>query len=198
MRRHNKVWQQLLLGLLGLKGLRPARLAPLLGYSIRPQRCQEIDLRVPRRGRAAVRQIDNLTLVGPVDCGMRLFDEAPEAFRQPVISAGLPAISIHPLLDDHPLPIVGYDETMQVQVEPVLHRGTIDLRDEPAGSRQPAAVKPNPLADGDQLVRRLPRMLAARAANVNSEIGRERPEPSLLARRLRSWLCPTSASPFPS
>src|SRR5947207_10883913 len=98
MRRHNKVWQQLLLGLRGLKGLRPARLAPLLGYSIRPQRCQEIDLRVPRRSRAAVRQIDNLTLVGPVDCGMRLFDEAPEAFRQPVISAGLPAISIHPLL----------------------------------------------------------------------------------------------------
>jgi hypothetical protein len=134
---------------------------------------------VPRRGRAAVRQIDNLTLVRPVDRGVRLFDEAPEAFRPPVISAGLPAISIHPLLNDHPFPIVGYDETMQVQVEPVLHGGTIDLRDEPAGSRQHVAVKPNPLADGDQLVRRLPRMLAAPAANVNSEIGCERPEPSL-------------------
>src|SRR5258705_701116 len=102
MRRHNKVWQQLLLGLRGLKGLHPARLAPLLGYSIRPQRCQEIDLRVPRRGRAAVRQIDDLTLVGSIDCGMRLFDEAPEAFRQPVISAGLPASSLHPPLGDHP------------------------------------------------------------------------------------------------
>src|ERR1051326_4551070 len=179
MLRHNKVWQQLLSGLLRLKRRRPARLAPLLRYSIRPQRCQEIDLRVPRHGRAAVRQIDNLALVGPVDCGMRLFDEAPEAFRQPVISAGLPAVSIHPLLNDPPLPIIGYDEPMQVQVEPVLPRGTIDLRDEPAGSRQHAAVKPNPLADGDQLVRRLPRMPAAPAANVNSEIRRERPEPAL-------------------
>src|SRR3954447_20755174 len=110
---------------------------------------------------------------------MRLFDEAPEAFRQPVISAGLPAISIHPLLNDHPLPILGYDETMQVQVGPILHRGTIDIRDEPAGSRQHAAVKPNPLADGDQLARRLVRMLAAPAANVNSEIGLEGPQPSL-------------------
>src|SRR2546421_1063097 len=120
MRRHNQVWQQLLLGLRGLKGLRPARLAPLLGYSIRPQRCQEIDLRVPRRGRAAVRQIDNLTLVGPVDSGMRLFDEAPEAFRQPVISAGLPAVSLHSPLDDHPFPLVRYDETMQGQGGPRL------------------------------------------------------------------------------
>src|SRR5436190_13846818 len=179
MRRHNKVWQQLLSGLLRLKRRRPARAAPLLRYSIRPQRCQEIDLRVPRRGCTAVRQVDNLTLVGPVDRGMRLFDEAPEAFRQPVISAGLPAISIHPLLNDHPLRIVGYDETMQVQVEPVLHRGTIDLRDEPAGSRQPAAVQPNPPADGEHLVPRLPRMLASPAANVNSEIGREWPQPSL-------------------
>src|SRR5438045_8751286 len=114
MRRHNKVWQQLLLGLRGLKGLRPARLAPLLGYSIRPQRCQEIDLRVTRRGRAAVRQIDNLTLVGPVDCGMRLFDEAPEAFRQPVISSRCPAVSIHPQLSDHPLPHLRYGEAPEL------------------------------------------------------------------------------------
>src|SRR5436305_11721873 len=110
---------------------------------------------------------------------MRLFDEAPEAFRQPVISAGLPAISIHPLLNDHPLRIVGNDETMQVELEAILHRGTINLRDEPAGPRQHAAVKPNPLADGDQLVRRLVRMLAAPAPNVNSEIGLEGPQPSL-------------------
>src|SRR5438270_12742197 len=94
MRRHNKVWQQLLLGLLRLNGLRPARLAPLLGYSIRPQRCQEIDLRVPRRGRAAVRQIDYLTLVGPVDCGMRLFDEAPERSEERRVGKELRALRL--------------------------------------------------------------------------------------------------------
>src|SRR2546429_9480161 len=102
---------------------------------------------------------------------MRLFDEAPEAFRQPVISAGLPAVSIHPLLNDHPLPIVGYDEAMQVQVAPVLHRGTIELRNQPPGSRHPAALQPNPLPVGAQPVRPMPRMLAAAAANVKSENG---------------------------
>jgi hypothetical protein len=67
---------------------------------------------LPRCGRAAVRQIDDLTLIGPVDRGMRLLDEAPETLRQPVIPAGLPAIPIHPLLDYHPFAIVRNDEAM--------------------------------------------------------------------------------------
>lgn len=81
MRRYNEVWQLLLFGLPRSGGLSAARLAPLLGYSIRPQRRQEIDLRLPRCGRAAVRQIDNLTLIGPVYRGMGLLDEAPETLR---------------------------------------------------------------------------------------------------------------------
>jgi len=45
---------------------------------------------------------------------------------------------------------------VQVKIEAVLHSGAVDLGDEPAGFGQPNPVKPDPLADGDQLARRLP------------------------------------------
>ena len=46
---------------------------------------------MPRRGRAAVRQIDNLTLVGPVDRGMRLFD----VYRGEGIPEGRKSVAFH-------------------------------------------------------------------------------------------------------
>jgi hypothetical protein len=55
---------------------------------------------------------------------------------------------------------------VQVKIEAVLHSGAVDLGDEPAGFGQPNAVKPDPLADGDQLARRLPRMPAAAATDM--------------------------------
>ena len=53
---------------------------------------------------------------------------------------------------------------MQVQVEAILHGRAIDLGDQPAGPGQCGAVEADPLANRDQLLRGLPRMLAAAAA----------------------------------
>ena len=68
---------------------------------------------------------------------------------------------------------------MQIEIETVLNRGAVDLGDEPAGPRQCSAVKPDPLADRDKLVRRLARLLAATAADVEAELVRERRQAAL-------------------
>ena len=97
-------------------------------------------------------------------------DEAGQPFRQPVIAAGLPALAVHALLHHHPLAVIGDDEAVQIEIEAVLHRGAVDLGDEPARRGQRRAVEADALADRDQLVRRLARMLAAAAADVNAEL----------------------------
>ncbi len=63
---------------------------------------------------------------------------------------------------------------MQIELEPVLHGGAVDLGDQPAGLGQRGAVEADPFADGDQLVRRLPGVPAAPAANMDAELARER------------------------
>ena len=75
--------------------------------------------------------------------------------------------------------VVGDDEAVQIELEPVLHRGAVDLGDEPARLRQRRAVEADALADGDELVRRLPRMPAAPAADMDAELARERRQPAL-------------------
>ena len=87
-----------------------------------------------------------------------------------MVAARLPALAVHALLHDDPVAVVGDDEAVQVEVEAVLHRGAVDLGDEPAGLRERRAVEADALADRDQLVRRLPRMPAAAAADVDAEL----------------------------
>jgi hypothetical protein len=65
---------------------------------VRTQRAEEVQLTPARRFGAAVGQIDNETLVDALNGGVWLVDEAPQAFREPVIAPGLPAIAIHALL----------------------------------------------------------------------------------------------------
>jgi hypothetical protein len=59
---------------------------------------------------------------------------------------------------------------VQIEIEAVLHGGAVDLGDQPARRRQRRAVEADALADRDQLLRRLARMLAAPAADMDAEL----------------------------
>jgi len=106
-------------------------------------------------GGAAVGEVDDFALTEPINGGVRLLDETPEAFRQPMIPASLPALAVHPLLNHDPLAVIGQDEAVQIKIEAVLHRGAVDLGYQPASLCQRDAVKPDPPSDLDQLVRSL-------------------------------------------
>ena len=87
-----------------------------------------------------------------------------------MIAPRLPAIAVHALLHHDPVSVIGDDEAMQIKVEAVLHRGAVDLGHQPArpGERRPS--KPDALADGDKLVRGLPRVLAAAATDMEAKL----------------------------
>ena len=68
---------------------------------------------------------------------------------------------------------------MEIEIEAVLYRGGVDLGDEPAGIRQRGPVQANAVRDCDELVRRLFRVPPASAANVDSQLLRERGEAAL-------------------
>src|SRR3984957_16801919 len=108
-----------------------------------------------------------------VDRLVWLLDEALQAFGQPVIAARRVARIVHALLDDGPMPVVGDDEAVQIKVEPVLDRGAVDLRHQPADVGERGAVDPDPLADRGEFKRRLSRLLAAAATDMDSEFARE-------------------------
>ena len=96
-----------------------------------------------------------------------------------MVAARVPAVAVHALLHHDPFAVVGHDEAVQIEIEAVLHRGAVDLGDEPAAPRQRRAVEADALADGDQFLRRLPRMRAAAAADMEAEFARERREAAL-------------------
>ena len=89
-----------------------------------------------------------------------------------MIAAGGAAGAVHALLDDGPVAVVGDDEAVKIEIEAVLDRGAVDLGDEAARSGQGGAVEAGAVAGGDQLGRSLARMLAAAAADVDSELAR--------------------------
>ncbi len=63
---------------------------------------------------------------------------------------------------------------MQIEFESVLHRGTVYLRHQAACGSEFAAVKADAIADRDEFVRRLTRMLAAPTANPQAKLAIER------------------------
>src|SRR5689334_3965029 len=97
----------------------------------------------------------------------------------PVITSRLPLLVVHALLDDHPFAVVGDDEAVQVKVETILDGGAVDLGHQLAGLSECSAIDADAIADGDQLVRRLPRVPAAPAADMDAEFARHRGEPPL-------------------
>ena len=90
----------------------------------------------------------------------------------PVVAARLLLVAVHALLHDRPLAVVGDEEAVQIKVEAVLDGGAVDLGDEAAGARQLGAVEADAFAEQTQFVRRLARMLAAAAADVDAEFVR--------------------------
>ena len=108
---------------------------------------QNVELTAAGRFGAAISEVDDLTLPDAVNGRVRLFDETFQAFRKPMITARLLAVSVHSLLDHDPLAIVGHDEAVKIKVEAVLHGGAVHFGDEPAGSCQCRPVKSHTLPD---------------------------------------------------
>jgi len=128
----------------------------LASDAVGAQHFEQLELHAPRRFRPVVDQVDDLALRGPLDRGMRLVDKALQPFRKPVIAAGLLELAVHPLLYNDPVAVVGDDEPVQIELEAVLHSGTIDLGYQAAGGGERGPIKAYPVPDIDQLLRRLP------------------------------------------
>src|SRR3954465_11062596 len=96
-----------------------------------------------------------------------------------MVAPRVAALAIHALLHHDPLAVIGDNEAVEIKIETVLNGGAVHLGDEPARLRKRSAVDPGALADGDQLLRRLARVLAAPPAHVNAKLGAQRSEPAL-------------------
>ena len=86
-----------------------------------------------------------------------------------MIAPGLAAIAVHALLDHDPVSVIGDDEAMEIKVKPILDRRAVDLGDKPARLGERRAVETDPVTDRDKLMRRLARVTAAPAANMDAE-----------------------------
>ena len=105
----------------------------------------------------------------------------------PVIAARLPLVAVHALLHDGPMAVIGDEEAVQVEVEAILHGGAVDLGDQAAGPRQRRRVDADTIAEGRQLIRRAPGMLAAAAADMDAELALQGRQAALRAHRSRWW-----------
>ena len=138
-----------------------------------PSEVQKLKLGSPGDVCAAVGEVDDFALMDAFNRSVRFVDETLQTFGQPMIAARRAARVVHALLDDGPMAIVGDDEAVQVEVKTILDGGAVDLRDQPAGVGKRGTVKSDPLADRGEFKRRLSRMLAAAAADMDSEFARE-------------------------
>ena len=59
---------------------------------------------------------------------------------------------------------------MQIEIEPILHRRAVDFGYQPAGARQSGAVDADTVAEQPQFIGRLAGMLAAAAADMDTEL----------------------------
>jgi hypothetical protein len=173
MRRHDEVRQHGLVGRF-LCNSHVFRCDP-----VGPQLDKEVKLRRSRRLGTMISKVDDFALRGAVDRAMRFIDEALQSLGMPMITARLPLLSVHALLHDGPLPVRGRDEAMQIEIEPVLHRCTVDLGNKAACTNEPPAVQTNAIAENIQFVGRPTRMLAAAAADENAELILQRSKAAL-------------------
>ena len=100
-----------------------------------------------------------------------------------MIAPGLAAFAVHALLHDDPSAVIGDDETVEVEVEAVLNRGAVDLRDQSARFCERRAVDAGPLANRHELVGRAPGVAAAAAADMDAELARTTAPARASARR---------------
>jgi hypothetical protein len=89
---------------------------------------------------------------------------------KPVIAPGLAAIAVHALLDHDSVSVIGDDEAVQIEVEPILGRCAVDLGDKPACFGERGAIELDPITDRDQFMGRPARVIAASAADMDTEL----------------------------
>ena len=114
-------------------------------------RAEELELTTARRFRAVVGQVYDLALPWTFNRGMRLVDETVQSLGEPVIATGLLELGLHPLLYNDPVAVVGDDEPVQIELETVLHSGTVDLRYQAASCGERGPIKAHPVPDINQL-----------------------------------------------
>ena len=60
-----------------------------------------------------------------------------------MVAARLPGAGVHSLLHHRPCAVVGDHEAVQVEIEPVLDRGAVDLRHQPTGAGETGRIEPD-------------------------------------------------------
>ena len=140
---------------------------------------RELHLRAARGRRAAVGEVDDRALRLALDGRVRLLDEAAHRLAQPVIPPRRARLGLHALLHHRPRAVARDHEAVQIEREPVLHRGGIDLGDEAAGAREPRAVDPGALTERDQLAGRPPGVAAAASTHGQAQLVFAPGEPAL-------------------
>ena len=96
-----------------------------------------------------------------------------------MITACLFALATHSLLNDDPAAFIGDDEAVQIKIKAVLHGGAVNLGDEAAHGGEFVAIKADAISDRHKLPRRAARVIAAPAADMQTEFGAERTQSAL-------------------
>ena len=64
-----------------------------------------------------------------------------------MIAARFSQVFVHTLLHYTPMPLHRGEEGMQVQIKSILHRCTVDFRDQPARAHERRGINPGAAAD---------------------------------------------------
>jgi len=134
---------------------------------------------VPPSLTGAIRKVHDFALIRTVDRTVRLIDEAIHVVGMPMVAARLLLVAVHALLHDSPFAVIGHEESVEVEVESVLHGCAVDLGDQAACTGQAGSVETDAFAKRMQFVRRLPRMLPPATADMHAEFAGERRQPAL-------------------
>ena len=97
----------------------------------------------------------------------------------PVVAARLPLVAVHALLHHGPMAVVGDEKPVQIKVEAVLHGRTVHFGDEAAGAGEGSGIEADTVAERGQLIRRLARVLAPAATDMDAEFALQGCEPAL-------------------
>ena len=147
---------------------------------------------------AVVDEVDDVARRAPFDRRVRLVDERAGAVPDPVIAPRLPARAVHPLLHDHPGPVVGDDEAVQVSSKPSCTAALSTFATRRLARTSAGASRPTLVAERGQLVGRAARVAPAAAAHVQAELALDGREAALERADHAGRDARTSASPSPS
>ena len=117
---------------------------------------------------------------------VRVAGEIAHRRRMPMISTRRAIAGIHTLLHHGPLTFVAHNEGVQIELKPIRNCIVVDFCSQAAGPRQRIATHPRNVRERAKLLRRLPRLFATPAANVDPQLMRPRIEPTFQRAHDRS------------